>query len=96
MEDLRIDKIEYMNNYCIRLYLSNGHQVIYNMQHKIKTVRFFEIANSDIFMQGELIEKRVIRWSENIEISLDEILMHVAMTNARKSERLMMRKRKEK
>lgn len=78
MSNIKIDKIICMPDYQMKLFLSNGHKIIYDMTSKTKTIRFMEISNQNIFNQAELINNKVIRWDETVEITLEEILIEVS------------------
>lgn len=69
--------IVFLENYLIEVTLKNGHRIVYNLNAKIKTARFQDLLESEIFFCGELVNGNRIRWMGNIEISLEEILKQV-------------------
>lgn len=77
MFDQSIKKIILLDDYQICLILCNNHKIIYNLKPKLKTLRFKEIENADIYKAGFLKGNKVIHWSDTTEISLEEILSDI-------------------
>lgn len=77
MHDLKISQVEFLDDYRINILLCNGHGIIYDMKPKLKTIRFIDLAQKEIFIRGQVIGQRIIRWNASTEISLGEILNQV-------------------
>lgn len=74
MQDIKIDQIEFLEDYTMKILLCNGHRIIYDMKPKLKTIRFADLKEKEVFTCGQLINNRIIRWNISMEISLEEIL----------------------
>lgn len=71
---LLIEQVEFLDNYSIKIRLSSGHCVFYDMQPKLETIRFSELKKKRVFQQGRVIEGQFICWESNIELTLAEVL----------------------
>lgn len=79
MTTARIASVNYAEGYRMEVSLQNGHEIIYNMEHKLTTARFGELAEWDVFISGKIADSgKVIRWNDRIEISLEEMMLCVA------------------
>lgn len=79
MQKQGVTDIAFLENYIIDISFAGGHRVIYNLEPKLKTARFRDLMENDIFYRGKLVGN-LIRWTGNIEISLEEILIQVGKT----------------
>lgn len=77
MHDLKITQVEFLDDYKINILLCNGHGIIYDMKPKLKTIRFIDLAQKEIFVRGQVIGQLIIRWNASTEISLGEILNQI-------------------
>lgn len=78
MPGARIKKVSYMENYQLDIMLGNGHRIIYNMEPKLITARFRDLSDRKLFYAGQITDNgKVIRWNENTELSINEIMLHV-------------------
>lgn len=73
----KIEKIEFWEQYHIKLYLTNGHAVIYNLYPRIKTARFFHLSDEKLFKEGQIVRGDVIKWDGMTEVSLEEIMYDI-------------------
>lgn len=79
MTTARIARVNYEEGYRMEVCLQNGHEIIYNMEPKLTTARFGELAEWDVFISGKIADSgKVIRWNDRIEISLEEMMLCVA------------------
>lgn len=72
-----ITSIEFLDEYQINIYLSNGHRIVYNMKPKMNTMRFSEVFALGKFETASIVNGQIIRWAGNIELTLDEIMHQV-------------------
>ena len=72
----KMEKVLFLENYMLKITLTDGQSCIFDMKPKLKTVRFNELGRGDIFSTGALKNGQVICWSNGTELSLDEILPH--------------------
>lgn len=77
MEQLKILHVEFLENYCMYISLSNGHGIMYDMKSKIKTARFQSLQSEDMYKKGNLFFDGTIRWKNDTELTLEEVIMEV-------------------
>lgn len=77
MINVYIQEINFFEGYKIELCLSNQHRIVYDMTFRIKTARFLVIKDPDIFKQAKIINGKIIRWANNVEVSLEEIMIQI-------------------
>lgn len=70
----RMEKVHFLENYRIEIILADGSSCAFDMKPKLKTVRFHDLVDMEIFSKGTLKNGQVICWSDGTELSLDEIL----------------------
>lgn len=78
MNQLTISDVRFLEGQQLEISLSNGHKILYDMSKKIETARFMALKQKELFLQGRVIENRLIVWQDEIELSLDEILLNVS------------------
>lgn len=71
---MRIVKIEMMDDYKIGIWLGNGMFFSYDFEAKVKTARFWELQDIELFKTAELVAGKIIRWNDMMEISIDEMI----------------------
>lgn len=64
--------IQPMEDYRMKISLSNGSTIVLNLKTKLRTVRFSPLRDKTLF-DGATTDGRSIRWNELIEISTTEI-----------------------
>lgn len=69
-----INKVTPDENYGLQVELSNGNKFIVDFESKLDTVRFGKLRDKQIFRKIE-IDKNMISWNSEIEVSLDEIIL---------------------
>lgn len=74
IQNLKISKLQFLEDYQITIHLCNGHVFSYNIASKLDTIRFAELKKKELYYNGSIVNGRIIRWSPSIEISLDEII----------------------
>lgn len=77
VSDVRMTGVKFLEDYRLEVYLTNGHEVIYNLQPKLVTARFKGIDEWERFSRGKIINGSRIVWEDNMELSLDEILTNI-------------------
>ena len=70
----KMEKVHFLEDYKIEIILADGKSYIFDMKPKLRTVRFYDLENRDIFTGGILKNGQVVCWNNGIELSLDEIL----------------------
>lgn len=78
MENLKMTEVDFLNDYLLTVSLSNGHKIVYDMKPVVRTARFQTLLDAEEFKKGELVEERLIRWSGQVELSLEEILLNLS------------------
>lgn len=78
MQNLRIDNVQYLDRYKLNISLSNGHKILFDLEPKLKTARFQELMHEEIFKRGTIVDGKIIRWTEQVEISLEELLLNLS------------------
>lgn len=71
---VEILNVEFKENYIMEISLSNRKVIKYNMKLYLKKARFMDLQAVDLFENGQIINKRIIRWNNITEIELEEIL----------------------
>lgn len=69
-----IRNVSIMPGYKILVVLENGHEILYDLSNRIHTLRFADLQNSAQFEKFEIIDHRMIWWSDYCHITVDEIL----------------------
>lgn len=77
MPGIRMEEVSFEDGYQLNILLSNGHRIIYNLRPKLCTARFHDISDRRIYEKGKLVNGKVIRWNDNTELSLGEIMINV-------------------
>lgn len=73
----KIQKVDFLEDFRLRIELEDGTDYIYDMNPKLKTVRFYDLRNREMFLSGLLKGGQVICWADGTELSLDEILSSI-------------------
>jgi Protein of unknown function (DUF2442). len=68
----QIENVVPMSDYKLQVLLVNGSSITLNLESRIQTVRFGMLANKEFF-QHVTTDGSYIRWSNKIEISVNEI-----------------------
>ncbi len=76
---MQIEKVEFLPNYCIALYLTNGQKIIYDLKPLLHTARFQRIKSQAYFESGKLLEHKYIQWDKVTELQ-DYEMLGVAFT----------------
>ena len=75
MNDMvKIQEAVFLEDYRLLVLLTDGSRQIYDMRPKLKTVRFYDLQDQEIFVRGQIKNGQVIYWNNGSELSLDEIL----------------------
>lgn len=69
-----IQKIEPQDNYNILIELTAGHKVILDFSNKLHTIRFYELANPDVFKKAVTDGYSIIWKNGKIRVSFGEII----------------------
>lgn len=78
--NIKIERVIFLEDYQLDILLSNSHRIIYNLEPKLKTARFSDLSDPEIFSSGDLNDNKVICWNVPAELSLEEILFSVTQT----------------
>lgn len=81
MADTRMQEVQFQEGYRLDILLDNGHRIIYNLEPKLVTARFQELASREAFYDGYLLDGKRICWKSGAELTLDEILLHLNHIN---------------
>lgn len=70
-------ELKMLEDYRICLMTCKGDKVIYNLKPRLDTLRFADVRDRELFMQGKLVDGRIIRWNENTELAVEEIIRDI-------------------
>ncbi len=76
---MQIEKIKFLSDYCIELYLTNEKTIIYDLKPLLHTARFQRIKSQAYFESGKLLENKYIQWDKVTELQ-DYEMLGVAFT----------------
>lgn len=71
---MQIDRVYFLEDYKIRLELSNHQKVYFDLKPLLKTARFKHIVSQEFFEQGKLMNQCCICWDDVTEIQDYEML----------------------
>lgn len=74
MPEIGIKEVYFLPDFMLKICISDGAEVFCDMRQKTETARFWDLRDEELFKKGEVMEGKSIRWSEGLEISLDELL----------------------
>lgn len=63
------------NDYILEVRLTNNHVILCDMKARLTGIRFNHLKDETKFRSFEISNGNTIKWSNNCELSLDEILM---------------------
>lgn len=72
----RMEKVFFLEDFILEILLDDGRSCVYDMKPKLKTVRFHDLEDGNIFSDGKIKNGQVICWSNGTELSLHEIMMN--------------------
>lgn len=71
---MRIERVDFLDHYIIKLELSNNQKVEFDLKPLLKTARFKHIVSQEFFEKGKLMNQCCISWDEVTEIQDYEML----------------------
>ena len=74
---LRITEVRAHGHYLITVRFANHHAIILDLQEKIKTARFSNLSDLELFYQATT-DGRAILWPNGISIATNEIVELIA------------------
>lgn len=76
-----IHRIEPQDNYNLLIELTSGHKIILDLSSKLRTIRFYELANVDVFRRVKTDGYSIIWKNGKIVVSFGEVMEILQMTN---------------
>ena len=73
MRELKIAAVRAHDQYLITVRFDNHHSIILDMQEKIKTARFSNLSDLELFYQATT-DGRAILWPNGISIATNEMV----------------------
>lgn len=70
---MKIVKIEVKELYCLGIWLENGNYFEYDFGKKVKTARFWELQDPQIFENAHIVGSSIC-WNGVTEITVEELL----------------------
>lgn len=70
----KMEGIRFLDDYRIEIIFTDGRENVFDMKTKLRTVRFHDLENIEIFSSGILKNGQVICWDNGTELSIDEIM----------------------
>lgn len=74
MEKVQIERVSFLEQYIIKLELSNNQKVEFDLKPRLKTARFKHITSQEFFETGKLMNHCCIYWDDVTEIQDYEML----------------------
>lgn len=75
--------MQFLDQYKIKVTISTGHEILYDMQTKVDTARFQALKDQTVFEKGKLTDRGIISWDDQVELSLEEIILNLTGRNRR-------------
>ena len=72
--EVQIERVSFLDEYIIRLELSNNQKIYFDLKPQLKTARFRRITSQEYFETGKLIDHCYICWDDITEIQDYEML----------------------
>lgn len=69
-----IRQVSFFENFLMEIIFTDGSVGLYDMSSRIKTVRFGDLNNWEMFKKGYVKNGQVICWENGSELFLDEII----------------------
>lgn len=70
----KIHSVLLTEDYKIAVELENGSSFVYNMRHKLQTMRFAALSDKEYFQKGRLVGDDCIQWSDSLMLYTYEML----------------------
>ena len=70
----KMEKVHFLEDYKIEIILADGKSYIFDMKPKLRTVRFYDLENKDIFTGGSLKNGQVVCWNRRSLLSRLQML----------------------
>ena len=70
----KMEERRFLDDYRIEIIFTDGRENVFDMKTKLRTVRFHDLENIEIFSSGILKNGQVICWDNGTELSIDEIM----------------------
>lgn len=71
----KIKNVSFFKNYLMEIVFSDESVGLYDMSSRLKTVRFYDLNDWEIFKSGYVKNEQVICWKNGSELLLDEIVL---------------------
>lgn len=71
---LKIEQVEFRPDYKLYIVLTNHEILEYDMKKELRKARFMDISDLEVFLNGVVVQKKIIRWNDATEITLEELL----------------------
>lgn len=75
MQMKKIEQVSFFENFLMEIVFSDGSVGLYDMSSRLKTVRFYDLNDWEIFKKGYVKNEQVICWENGSELFLDEIIL---------------------
>ena len=66
--------VVFLQGFQLEVVMSDGRGYLYDMRPKLKTVRFYDLSDWEVFSKGYIKSEQMICWDNGIELSADEIM----------------------
>lgn len=63
------------DDYVLEVHLNNNHIILCDMKTRLNGIRFRHLRDEKQFAYFEIFNGNTIKWTENCQLSLDEILL---------------------
>lgn len=70
----RIVSVKANAAYMLEIQLDNGHQIIYDMKPRLRTVRFCKLTDLNRFQDVQIENENTLVWDSFCQITIDEII----------------------
>lgn len=70
----KIRQVSFFKNFLMEVIFTDESVGLYDMSSRLKTVRFYDLNDWEIFKNGYVKDEQVICWENGSELFLDEII----------------------
>lgn len=70
----KIKQVSFFKNFLMEIIFTDDSVGLYDMSSRLKTVRFYDLNDWEIFKKGYVKDEQVICWENGSELFLDEII----------------------
>lgn len=70
----KMNSVVFLQDFQLEVVMSDGRCYLYDMRPKLKTVRFYDLSDWEVFSKGYIKREQMICWDNGSELFVDEII----------------------